>query len=71
MYTPTTYFFGRYISHLILQLFYPLTFVLIVFWGIDIDTSLQNFFLFIVFAMLLNLVNCGQGYFCGILTDNE
>jgi ABC-type multidrug transport system permease subunit len=71
MYNPTTYFLGRFISHFILQLFYPVTFVLVVFWGIDIDTSIENFFLFVLFAMLLNMVNVAQGYFCGILTDNE
>ena len=57
MYTPTTYFLGRYVSHLILQLIYPVTFVLIIFWGLSIDESFLNFCEFVLFAMLLNLVN--------------
>ena len=71
MYTPTTYFLGRVFSHLLLQLIYPITFVLIVFWGLSIDQSFTNFVVFIFYAMLLNLIMSAQGYFCGILSDEE
>ena len=71
MYTPTTYFLGRFLSNFILQLFYPVSFVLVVFWGLSIDTSFNNFIIFVFYAGLLNFVNVAQGYFCGVLSDNE
>ena len=71
MYTPTTYFLGRFTSHLLLQLVYPVTFVLFVFWGLSIDTSLENFCVFVLYAILLNLTMSAQGYFCGVLSDSE
>jgi hypothetical protein len=55
MYTPTTYFLGRFTSHLMLQVAYPITFVLAVFWGLDIDTSIENFSIFVLYALLMNL----------------
>ena len=37
MYSSTTYFWGRYLSNIIVQLFYPISSVLFVFYGLDID----------------------------------
>lgn len=71
MYSPTVYFLARFLSHMILQTIYPLTFVLVVFWGLSIDESFENFGWFVLYALLLNLVNCGQGYLCGVLSDDE
>lgn len=56
MYTPSTYFLGRFTSHLFLQLIYPITFVLAVFWCLEIDESFENFSIFVLYALLLNLV---------------
>lgn len=41
------------------------------FWGLAIDTSIDNFMLFVLYAILLNLVMSAQGYFCGVLSDSE
>jgi len=71
MYTPTTYYLGRFFSHMILQLFYPVSFVCIVFWGLNIDQSFWNWFMFVMYAMLLNLTMNAQGYFCGVMSDND
>ena len=45
--------------------------MLVVFWGLSIDTSFDNFITFVFYAGLLNFVNVAQGYFCGVLTDSE
>ena len=71
MYTPTTYFWGRYLSNIILQIFYPLTTVIICFYGLSIDTSFENLGYFTLYALILNFTMCAQGYFCGCLSDNE
>ena len=70
MYTPSTYYLGRFFSHMILQLFYPVSFVCIVFWGLDIDESWENWLMFVLYAGILNLAMNAQGYFCGVLTDD-
>lgn len=71
MYTPTTYFLARYSSHMVLQVFYPLILLVVLFWGLSIDTSFHNFAMFFLDVVGLNFVMCSQGYFCGVLTDNE
>ena len=71
MYTSTTYYFARFISNALLQLFYPISTVLILFWGLSIDNSFENISLFVVYAVTLNLVMISQGYFCGTLSDDK
>ena len=71
MYTSTTYFFSRFWSNSLLQLFYPISTVLVVFGGLKIDNSFENIALFMLYAVILNLVMIAQGYFCGTLSDNE
>lgn len=71
MYTTTTYFFGRFTSNTVLQLFYPISTVLVIFWGLSISTTLENLLMFIAYAVVLNLVMVAQGYFCGCLTDTD
>jgi len=71
MYSPTAYYLGRFISNLIVQILYPLIMILILFWLIDIDTSLNNFLWFMAFGLLSNFVFCGQGFFLGIMVLDE
>lgn len=71
MYTPTAYFWGRLLSNLLLQLFYPVTAVSVVFWGLKIKETPGNYLEFLAFAILLNFIMVCQGYFCGMLTTNE
>mmetsp|Transcript_416 Transcript_416/g.834 ORF Transcript_416/g.834 Transcript_416/m.834 type:complete len:133 (+) Transcript_416:1676-2074(+) len=71
MYTPTAYFLGRFISNMLIQLVYPLIMVLLVFWGLGIDTSQKNFWEIILFSFLGNFVFCAQGYTIGTLVDDE
>ena len=40
MYSPTAYYWGRILSNLLIQLFYPLTAVLVVYFGLDIEVSI-------------------------------
>jgi hypothetical protein len=54
-----------------LQIFYPLSTVLVLFWGLSIDTSFENLMMFIAYALALNLTMVAQGYFCGCLTNND
>ena len=51
MYTPTIYFFARIFSGMVLQIFYPIIMTLIVYWGLKIDNSAENFFLFFALAL--------------------
>lgn len=71
MYTPTVYFFGRILSGITLQMAYPVILVLIVYFGLGIDNSAGNFFLWFSLALQQNLVGCGLGYFCGVVFDND
>lgn len=71
MYTPAAYYWGRFLSALILQLAYPLIFVLCVFFGLGIDESLANFLDMFFVACLLTFTMSAQGWFCGSLSDNE
>jgi len=43
MYTPTAYFFGRFISNILIQVAMPVVLVLIMFWGLDIQETGDNF----------------------------
>lgn len=51
MYTPTVYFFGRILSGITLQIIYPIILVLIVYFGLKIDDSAENFFLWFTVAL--------------------
>ena len=67
MYSPSPYFLGRYFSTVILQLFYPMIMILILFWLLDINTSSVNFWWFVAYGVLSNFIFCGQGFFVGIM----
>lgn len=71
MYTPTTYFLGRFISNLLISLFYPVIMILFIFWGIGIEASMENFIVLMAFGLTSNMVFCGQGYFMGIWIADE
>ena len=71
MYSPTPYFFGRVLSHLILQIFAPILFSLIIYFGLGIDDTFRKFFQFVIVAIEINLVGVSLGYFCGVAFKNE
>ena len=71
MYTVTNYWWGRILSNIILQLFYPLSTVLLLFWLLDIDTSFTNFLMFVLYTMLLNFGMCSQGFFASVFSDDK
>ena len=71
MYSTSAYFFGRFLSNTVLQLFYPISTCIVIFWGLSIDTSFENLLMLIAYAVALNLVMVAQGYFCGCLTDTD
>jgi hypothetical protein len=51
MYSPTVYFFARVTSGIIIQLFYPIAMSLIVFFGLGISETSENFFLWTFLAV--------------------
>lgn len=55
MYVPATYYFGRFISHTILQQGYPIAMVLIVVFGLDIDTDADNIIRLFLGGLMLSL----------------
>ncbi|CDW81306.1 abc transporter family protein [Stylonychia lemnae] len=71
MYTPTIYFFGRITSGMIIQIYYPIMLNLILYFGLGINISAKNFFLWLSLAIQINLIGCAMGYFCGVLFDND
>ena len=50
---------------------YPVVMLLIVIYGVAIDTSREVVGYLILYATLLGLVSIGQGWFCGSLTENN
>lgn len=71
MYSPTPYFFGRLLSHLLLQIFAPILFALIIYFGLGIDNSLYNFIEFVICSIEVNLVGVTLGYLCGVAFNSE
>jgi ABC-type multidrug transport system permease subunit len=59
MYSPTAYFLGRFLSNLILQIFYPMIMIFVLFWGVGMETSWENFWWLCAFGNLSNMVFCG------------
>jgi hypothetical protein len=59
MYSPTAYFLGRFLSNMIIQIFYPMIMILILFWNIGIDTSRDNFLWLCAFGLMGNFIYCG------------
>ena len=59
MYSPTAYFLGRFLSNMILQIFYPLIMILVLFWAAGIDESYENFLWMMAFGFMGNFVFCG------------
>ena len=71
MYSPSTYYLGRFTSNLVLQFLYPVIMLMSIFWFIDIDTDIVNFLYIMAFGLMGNFVFCGQGFFWGIAVTNE
>lgn len=71
MYSPTTYYLGRFTSNMILQLGYPFIMIMTLFWTLGIDTSFQNYYQLILVSFLGNFVFCAQGYTIGSLINDE
>jgi ABC-type polysaccharide/polyol phosphate export permease len=69
MYGPFVYLNARLISNWILMLFYPTVFTIVIFFGLSIDESVYNFFMFYLMAVLLNTYACVLGYFLGSCFD--
>jgi hypothetical protein len=71
MYTPTTYFFGRFISNMIVQTAYPMIIILSMFWSVDGDTSLSNFGYLCAYGLMGNWIFACQGYIVGTACPQE
>ena len=71
MYTPSAYFLGRFFSHIILQVLSPIIMISILFWKIGIVTDQDNWLLFMAYGCLGNIIYVGQGYFIGIVFNEE
>lgn len=56
MYSPSAYFLGRYTSNVIMQVFYPMVMILILFWGVSINTDLDNFLWLTTFGLVGNFL---------------
>ena len=70
MYYPSSYYFGRFISQLLLQMFYPVLMVIIFVYSLDINTSTENVGRFFLVAILLNCSQTGMGWACGSISGN-
>ena len=50
---------------------YPGVMILMLFWILKIDTSLENLAWFFAYGILSNFIFCGQGFFLGIMVLDE
>lgn len=71
MYTPTSYFMGRFVSNLLLQIVFPIMMFMILYLGLGVQESFDNFCLMVIIAILTNFVFIGQGYLFGLAFSNE
>lgn len=71
MYSPLPYYWGRVLSHMLLQVFAPIVFSLIIYFGLGIDNAIGKFIEFLVGCIAINLVGVSLGYLCGVSFDNE
>mmetsp|Transcript_9995 Transcript_9995/g.15126 ORF Transcript_9995/g.15126 Transcript_9995/m.15126 type:complete len:279 (-) Transcript_9995:40-876(-) len=70
MYSPSAYFLGRYFSNILMQCFYPIIMVTIVYFGLDLNMSVASYLTMMGYSFIGNWVFCGQGYFIGIATGD-
>ena len=68
MYTPFSYYFGRFISHLILQSFYPFVYVSITVFTLSIEPTLEIVGRIYAVAFMLNIVMAAQGWACSSIS---
>lgn len=54
MYVPFSYYFGRFISQLLLQMFYPIATVVIFVFSLQIDNSTENIGRVFLVGILIN-----------------
>lgn len=66
MYTPGSYFFGRFFSHLILQLYAPVLMSVIIFFCLGVGYEFTMFLEFLITCVEINLVGCTLGYMFGV-----
>lgn len=71
MYGPNVYLCGRYFSAMIFTLFYPMIIVTMTYWSFGIDNSPTNIILFLLMALLINLLGGTIGYVIGVSTDDH
>ena len=71
MYSPTANILGKFTSNVILQFIYPLTLVLVLFWGLGISTTFENFCFFVLLSFLHCVTMSAQGYWCGVCSDYD
>jgi len=70
MYTPSTYFWGRFLSNLLIQIPYPVLYITCMYWGLGIEMTYYNYLSLVIYAILINYISCAQGYFAGILGNS-
>lgn len=71
MYSPSVYLYARFISSTLIGLFDPIINTLLVFFGLAITNSFNNFMMYLVTCLLLNLIGCAMGYLGGVSFDND
>lgn len=70
MYKPIYFFIGRYFSGLVFMLFYPVLMVIVSFFWLSINVEYYVFFVFLLLAVMVNVVGCSLGYLIGVSVDN-
>lgn len=71
MYVPSAYYIGRFVSNILIQMFYPIIMITTIFLGLGIDHNIENYSMMMLIAFLGNFVFCGQGYFMGTVISDE
>jgi hypothetical protein len=61
------YYFGRYLSNIVVQCFYPTLLTMLIYFSVKIKLNIFTFLYFLADVLLLNLTGLSLGYMCGCL----
>ena len=71
MYSPTAYFFGCFLTNLMVQFIHPIIMVMMLYYTTSIAENKDNLMWFLAYAQISNFIFCGQGFFLGIMILDE
>ena len=71
MYGTQVYLIGRALAGYLLQSTFPILLTCVLYWGLSIPITFENFFLFLAASCLIHYNGVSLGYFAGVIFDDE